>query len=379
MTIQTPISAEDRFASIRQPLDQARHLPGSIYVTDEYWGREKSQIFTREWLMVCREEQVARPGDYVALRIMGESVLVVRTRDGSIKALANVCRHRGVEVARGAGHTPMFVCPYHAWTYDLDGKLKSAPFMGAGRNAPENCNLLNYHVANWRGNIFVNLSGEPRDFDEFIAPFERDFGFLGFEKTKLARIVEFDMRCNWKLSLENLIDIYHVGTVHAKTFGSRYKDKDNFKFNLLPDGSTSLFYEAAPLTADGKSLVGKMPWLADRPDTFACVGLLWPNLRLSARSDYLRVWNIWPIEPGRTIMRLFMLFPEQALEQPDFPPKLDSYAEFMKVAIEEDREMIESLQLGVASLSFDPGPLANLEVGIHHFLNHYSAQVGPQG
>lgn len=376
MTVQSPISGGDRFASIREPLDRARHLPGSIYVTDEYWDREKAHIFTREWVMVCREEQVAKPGDYIALRIMGESVIVVRTRDGAIKALANVCRHRGVEVVRGTGHTPMFVCPYHAWTYDLDGKLKSAPFMGAGRNAPEDCNLRTYRVANWRGNIFINLSADPRDFDEFIAPFERDFGFLGFEKTKLARVVEFDMRCNWKLSLENLIDIYHVGTVHAKTFGSRYRDKDNFNFNLLPDGSTSLFYDAAPLTSDGKSLVGKIPWLDDKPDTFACVGLLWPNLRLSARSDYLRVWNIWPIEPGRTLMRLFMLFPEQAFEQPDFPEKLDTYTEFMKVAIEEDREMIESLQLGVASWSFEPGPLANLEVGIHHFLNQYSAQVG---
>lgn len=380
MNIQSPIDPEieSRFDAIRQPLEKSHHLPGSIYVTDEFWAREKSEIFSREWVMVGREEQFEKPGDYITLRIMGEPLLVVRNRDGAIKAFANVCRHRGVEVIRGDGNTSMFVCPYHAWSYDLNGTLKSAPFMGAGRNAPEDCNLLEFHVANWRGNIFVSMAKEPRDFDAFIAPFEKEFGFLGFEKTRLARIVEFDMACNWKLSLENLMDIYHVGTVHAKTFGGRYKNKDDHEFHLLPDGSTSMFADAAPLTSDGKSLIGNIPWLSDRSDSFASVGLLWPNFRLSARIDYLRIWNIWPIAPDRTLMRLLMLFPEQAFEQEDFAEKVDKYAEFMKVAIEEDREMIESLQLGVGSINFDPGPLADLEIGIHHFLNHYSARVSAE-
>lgn len=364
------------FADIQKPIAEARHLPGSIYTSQEQWEKEKAGIFLKEWLMVCRVEELPEAGDYIATRIMGEAVLIARGRDGRLNAMANVCRHRGVEVATGRGNSPLFVCPYHAWTYELDGKLRGAPFMGTGRKTPENCNLRKFHVVEWRGCVFINMAENPTSFESFIKPFDDKFSFLRFEDCRLVRKVEFIMDCNWKLSIENLVDIYHVGTVHAKTFGGRYKtDKEGFAFDLLPNGSVALFEDAAPLTKEGKSLTGQIPWLADRAESFAALGLLWPNHRISARSDYLRIWNIWPLAVNKTHMICYMLFPEAVLEQADLDQKVDVYAEFLKTAIEEDRAMVESLQLGVGSTNFDPGPLANLEAAIHHFLNHYSARM----
>ena len=374
--IDASSSSADTFGAIKQTLTEAHHLPGAVYTSDEFWRREKEQLFLTEWLMACREEELPAPGDYLTLRIMGEPVLLARDKDRRILALANVCRHRGVEVAMGRGNAELFICPYHAWTYELDGRLKSAPYLGDGRRHPTDCNLRQFPIALWRGSVFVNLSDTPRDFAAFIAPFEVEFGFLQLENCRLARKVEFDMGCNWKLSLENLLDIYHVGTVHARTFGGQYKgDKDNFRFKLLADGGVSFFEDAAPLTSDGKSLTGRMPWLANRRDSFAAIGLLWPNLRLSTRIDYVRLWNIWPIAPGRTKMVANMLFPAVAFEQPNFAAKLDEYERFLRTAIEEDRTLIESLQQGVASRNFLPGPLARLEEAIHHFLNHYADRV----
>jgi phenylpropionate dioxygenase-like ring-hydroxylating dioxygenase large terminal subunit len=367
---------ENSFDSIKQPLAEARHLSGAVYSSEEYWRLEKDRLFTCEWLMVGREEELPNPGDYLTMRIMGEAVLVARNKDGALVAMANVCRHRGVEVASGRGNTRVYVCPYHAWTYELDGRLRGAPSLGSGRPRPENCDLRCFSVEIWRGCVFINMGDSPKNFSEFIAPFEAEFGFLQLDKCRLARTVEFEMQCNWKLSLENLVDIYHVGTVHAKTFGGHYRsDKGGFKFNLMPEGSVSFFEDAAPLTSNGKTLTGGIPWLSDRSESFAGIGLLWPNLRLSARSDYLRIWNIWPMAPGKTRMVAYMLFPPHAFEQPDLQQKLDIYEQFLRTAIEEDRAMVESLQLGVTSRNFVPGPLSDLETGIRHFLNHYAERV----
>jgi choline monooxygenase len=363
------------FESIRQPLSEARHLPGAIYSSEEYWRLERDRLFMCEWLMVCREEELPNAGDYLTMRIMGEAVLVARNRDGTLVAMANVCRHRGVEVAMGRGNTQVYVCPYHAWTYELDGRLRGVPSLGTGRERPQNCNLRRFGLEIWRRCVFINMGDSPKSFLEFIAPFESEFGFLQLDKCRLARTVEFEMQCNWKLSLENLVDIYHVGTVHAKTFGGHHRSEGGFKFNLMPEGSVSLFDAAAPLTSNGKSLTGAIPWLSDRSESFAGIGLLWPNLRLSIRSDYLRIWSIWPLAPGKTKMVTYMLFPPHAFEQPDFQQKLNVYEQFLRTAIEEDRAMVESLQLGVTSRHFVPGPLSDLESGIRHFLNHYAERV----
>ncbi len=370
-----PVEA-DAFNDIRLDIAEARHMPGWVYSSPAIFEREKQTLFSREWLMACRDEELPNVGDYVTLNVMGEEVLIARQADRSLAALANVCRHRGVPVAMGTGNVRLFTCPYHAWTYELSGKLRGAPHFRQNREALEGCDLFSYHLAIWRGCVFINLSDEPRDFDEFIAPFEREFGFLQLERCHVARKVVFDMSCNWKLCLENLVDIYHVGTVHAKSFGGAYKgNKENFGFNLLPDGCSSFFENAAPLTKDGKTLVGQVPWLADRDASFAALGLLWPNFRISARSDYFRIWNIWPVAPNRTLMLANMLFPEAALEQDNFESKLDEYETFFRGAIEEDRHVVEALQRAVSSERYIPGPLAKMEEAIHHFLNHYADRV----
>lgn len=114
----------------RQPLAQASHVPGDIYSSPEVFAREKERIFLKDWLCVARAEEIAKPGDYMTLRIMGEPVLIVRDLDGVAHAFANLCTHRGVELAVGQGNVKSFQCPYHAWTYDLNGQLRGAPFMG---------------------------------------------------------------------------------------------------------------------------------------------------------------------------------------------------------------------------------------------------------
>ena len=124
-----PVTVERDVARTVAPLNEALHVPGFIYNSEEVFALERERLFMKEWVCALRVEQVADPGDYVAMRLMGEPFIICRDKDGNLNAFANVCAHRGVEVASGEGNLEEFSCPYHGWLYDLQGKLIGAPYM----------------------------------------------------------------------------------------------------------------------------------------------------------------------------------------------------------------------------------------------------------
>jgi Rieske 2Fe-2S family protein len=378
MVIQVPNKyIDDDFQLTRASLENARHLPGWAYTSADIYKQEKEKIFMSRWLCVGRLDEIPNPGDFFTLRIMSEPVLIVRNSDGEVGAFSNVCRHRGVEIAQGSGNAKRFSCPYHAWTYDLAGRLVGAPHMKKSSVDLGQCKLPRLNLEIWRGWIFICFSNSPLPFDRTIAAFENEYGFLRSDKCRLADKVVFELKCNWKFVVENHMDIYHVGTVHAKTTGRFYKGRaEDYAFNLLPDGGYSSFFEAAPLAKDGKSLFGKMSCLEEKPDTFATLGLLRPNMNWSARSDNMRMWITWPISPNQSRLVCYTLFPEEKFEDPEFKEKVFNYSNFLRAIIAEDQEMIESLQNGVDANTFSPGPLSFLERPIHHAINSYMDDMG---
>jgi phenylpropionate dioxygenase-like ring-hydroxylating dioxygenase large terminal subunit len=369
------------FSRTREELRSARHLPGYVYTSPEILELEKDRIFMRDWLCLGRIEELPNPGDYMALRIVDEPILIVRNHTGQINAFSNVCRHRGVEVAPvGQGNAREFLCPYHSWAYDLDGKLFGAPMMRESSTADlSDCGLPKLPMVVWRGWIFATFDANPAPFDEVIAEFESEFSFLQPERCVLVDKTVLDLDCNWKFVCENLMDIYHIGTVHARSFGSHYKGaRERYQFKYFSHGGYSFFFDAAPMTSDGMTKFGKMPWLGDRPESFACLGFNGPNLNISARCDTVRHWTTWPIAPGRTRLISYTLMPQGVPERPHFNEHLKDYISQLTMAIEEDREMVQSLQNGVRSRRFDPGPLARLEGPIHHIMNNYLDELlGP--
>ena len=146
----------------RQPLHSARHLPGYVYTSPEILALEKEKIFMRDWLCMGRVEEIENPGDYMTFRVLGEPLIIARNEKGEINAFANVCRHRGVEVASGSGNLKEFSCPYHGWTYDLEGRLVGAPYMKEAEGFdPKSCRLSPLKCDTWAGWIFVNFDSEP--------------------------------------------------------------------------------------------------------------------------------------------------------------------------------------------------------------------------
>lgn len=359
----------------RKPLAKASHAPGEIYASPEILRREAEVYFMRDWLYAGRVEELAEPGDYMTMRVIGEPILIARDKAGALHACYNMCVHRGVEVAYGSGNTRSFKCPYHGWVYDLDGRLTGAAYMKESDGFDlKGCRMRPLLLDVWRGNIFVNFDLKAPPLAEAVQEFEKDFAFLGWENCRLGNRVVLDLECNWKFVHENLMDFYHVGVLHAKTFGAKFAWTDE-NVRLKPDGGLSIFYDAGPPTPGAEPLLGKMPWLEDRPYSFACTGYMAPNLTFFGRIDCIRPMVAWPISESRTQVIIYHLFPESFFERPDFEEKLKVYRDYQITVLEEDRTMIESMQKAMRSPAYRPGRMSILEKPLHNFLNGYLDRI----
>lgn len=364
----------------RQDLIRARHLPGGIYSSQAIYEQELQRYFYRDWLYMGRVEQFANPGDYEARRVLGRPIVIARDKDGVLGAFYNMCRHRGVEVAEGSGTTRRFKCPYHGWTYDLSGKLIGAAYMKESDGFdPKTCRLPRVPLEVWRGNIFISFAANPPSFAQTMAEFEKDFAQLSTEKCRLADVTRLELACNWKFMHENLMDFYHVGVLHAKTFGARFSWTTE-NVSLKGNGGIAIRYDAAPSTPGGEALFGKAPWLESQPNSFACTGFMPPNVTLFGRIDCVKIMVGWPIGPDKCEVFIYMLFPESFFADPDFDRKLKVYKDYQAVIYEEDRSMIESMQRAMALPLYEPGRMSVMEKPIHHFLNGYLDRMfGPRG
>jgi len=361
---------KDEVQKTLSPLDEARHLPGEIYTSPEVLALEKERMFMKDWLCMARLEEIENPGDYITFRVLDEPVLIARAEDGEINAFANVCRHRGVEVATGQGNVKEFSCPYHGWLYDLKGHLQGVPFMKNVKDYDfQNCRLKTLRTAVWAGFIFISFDPDVEDFEDYVKDFDNAFGMLKMEECRLADKLVADLDCNWKLVVENFMDIYHVQTIHTDTFGGAIKLED-FNFETKKRGFFSAFYDAAPMVIGQKTLFGKMPWMDKYPESFACTGIMAPNLQMFARCDDAQPFVIWPLAPDKTRVIVYTLMPEKNFEDPEFDKKLKDYVDFMVQVVGEDEGMVRSLQNGVGSRSFEPGPMSHLETSIHHLIKY---------
>ena len=370
---------EAAVADTLKPLGEARHAPGAVYGSRRVFDLEKQKIFMREWLCVARSEEVANPGDYMTFRVLGEPFVVARNEEGAINAFANVCAHRGVEVATGEGNAKEFSCPYHGWLYDLNGRLVGAPYMQEAEGFdPGSCRLKRLRVGEWGGWVFINFDPEAEPLESFLAEFAADFGFLQPQNCRIGHKFTIDWKCNWKFVIENLHDVYHFKTVHAQTFADQVTEADQFKFRLRRRGGSFSRYSGVSFTPDGKPRVGILPWLAGEPEDFAVFGLLAPNFHILGRRDFIRPYFIWPIAPDTSRAVIYHLFDKDEVEKPGFSARADVYFEWYKKIYVEDISVVEALQRITESSWFMAERMSKMEAAIHHFITgHIERLMAP--
>ncbi|CAN5758242.1 aromatic ring-hydroxylating dioxygenase subunit alpha [soil metagenome] len=374
MTSVSPLlDMRAEFAKTRRPRETAHQMPGRVYTSAAVADEEKKRIFMDTWLCVGREEEVANPGDFMTGQITDEPFIISRDKAGQLHGLLNMCRHRGVPVAEGSGNTRGFSCPYHAWYYDLQGKLLASPHMGKSEVDLANCRLKTLSLATWRGWIFVSFNQNPVPFADFIAPFDKELWWFKSEDVRLAEKVVLKVDCNWKLLVENLIDIYHVPVLHKASFGGFLKtERDKIQFKLLDNGGWVYEQEARPHSKAGNQLFPTLPWLEGMGIGTSLKAGIFPNLNLSLRYDSLRMWQVWPVSQGKCEIHLYSLFAPSAFDSPHFAANYEEYKTFLLAAImNEDGPMVVQLQQAMASEFYDPGPLSHMEGAVHHLMNHY--------
>ena len=355
-------------------------LPSGWYYDVEHFQRELDAIWYRDWICIGREEAFATDGDYRAVQIGSQSLIVTRSSDG-LRAFHNTCRHRGARLCsseQGRFRNGRIVCPYHTWTYSLDGQLLATPFrLGDGGNEAPAVSLYAVNIDTWRGFVFVNLATEPQQSLPQQLGDEADVvaGWPLEEMTSVHRVVK-TVASNWKIYWENYCECYHCPRVHpdlckvmpAYRHGTSEADD-------LPGWTRADDGDAETWTADGRSTLPDIPGLPpedrDSVVTFASfTGMMY----IAAHRDFARSVVLLPRGPAEVELSIDWLLPKRSADVQ--ASDLQRIVDFAEQVIDEDSRMCELNQLGLQSTRHEHGMLVEQEYELLDFHNWLRSRLG---
>ena len=377
----------ESYERVRRLLDQRQSchaLPQGLYADPVMHDFDLEAIFYRQWLQVGLETEIPNTGDYLTLTVGRTPVVVLRNQHGEIGAFFNTCRHRGSQIcAAGHGHVRKLVCPYHQWTYDLEGKLLRAPRMHAGFDESA-YSLRPVRLERLAGVIFVCLSDDPPDFAPFRAALEPMLEPHELHRAKVVHRATLLEKADWKLAMENARECYHCRAGHRqlmRTFSdftapdvsgrtaawiSAFEERCRSK-GLQTGSVVGPWYEigrfplvegAVSYTMDGKPAVAKKLGRVGDGD----VGVLWwalqPNGFNHVVGDYALFFQVWPIAPQQTLVTGKWIVHADAAEGGDFD--LARLLEVWTATNDQDRELAENNQRGINSIAYVPGPYSHV-------------------
>lgn len=369
----TAILTEAELAAVRREYRGATLLPKRAYHDAGIFDWERREILRRDWVMVAREEDAAEPGSYLLVDVDGDNLIVVRGRDGQLRAFYNVCRHRGTAVIEEpCGKAVRFQCPYHAWIYDLDGSLIRAKHTEDLEDFSFDAfGLAPVRLETWQGFVFVNLSAEGGTLAEQLGDLVDHMSRFDFGRLRSAKRTEYAVAANWKFIAENYSECYHCPGVHPQLnrltpydLGGDYEPQGAWQ-----GGWMELVGDAETMALDGGhgSRGGRPPMcgitLVDerRIDYY----VVWPTTFISIHPDYLLLHRLIPEGPDRTRVVCDWLFEADTIALPGFDPS-DAVA-FWDLTNLQDWHVCELQQRGTASSSWVAGRYSNQEPSVQAF------------
>jgi len=363
------VFSEADIASVRKPLEQATVIPTFCYSDPSYHEQEVENVLMRSWLPAGRIDQVANPGDYFTRSFFGESVIIVRGKDDKVRALSNVCRHRASQVVDdGAGNSPLLICPYHKWTYNLDGGLKGAPYMNEAEDfEPQNCRLPEFPVEIWNGFIFINFDTEAEPLAPQLEPLTEAMAPFDMASMKTIPFKTLSCNWNWKASMENFTEAYHHIGIHPESVQPYmpaksviYEDSNN---------AYSLFWMP---TADKKPMPSALPDIPGMPEEYYYskgVANVYPFLHLLISSNII-LWLDFDVSSvDRHDLVWHVMMPASTLELPDFEERYAPWVERMTGVVGEDEYACTKASIGQRSRFYTPGRISHMEKCIHQMHN----------
>ena len=347
-----------------------RSLPAWTYSDPAFFALEKERVFAPAWQIVCHESDVPSTGDWHTLDYIGESVIVVRGTNRTLRAFANVCRHRGSRLVDGAsGCARKLVCPYHAWTYDLDGSLRGVPdaasYLGLDRARH---GLAPVSLEVWRGFVFVRLVDRGPSVAELMAPYEAMIAPYRFEElTALGRVTLRPRAVNWKNIGDNYSDGLHIAVAHpgltrlfGKSYGVEAEEHIDRMWGEMQDRPSANWSERAY-----QRLLPEVPHLPAESQRTWLYFKLWPNIAFDLYPDQIDFMQWLPISPTESLIREI----SYAILDERREMRAARYLNWRinRRVNAEDTALIARVQQGMASRSFTSGPLSEKEVCLRHF------------
>lgn len=337
-------------------------------------------MFRPAWVGVAPEDRVAAPGSICPVEAAGQPLLLVRDGSGEPRVFHNVCRHRGTLLATAPARCRSITCPYHGWTYGLDGSLRETPhFEGFGAHGhggiePARHGLIPVRSAVWNRVVFVNISGDAPPFDDRIAPLARRWAHFDFSLLRYGQGVSHEIPVNWKTATENFLESYHLPVVHRTL--NRYSALEHH--NLVLEGE-AFFGQQSTRYAPRDGAAGRLPvfpGLSDAQADRAEYLCLFPNVWVSCVRDHFRVSFVEPVAPDRTRIRWEFFFVGDAAMAPELREAREALIGRVMAVFEEDAEVLRRLQAGRASWAFDGGRFSpHHERTVHRFLRMVAARV----
>lgn len=345
-------------------------LPSRAYTDPRWFADEMDRVFATMWLAAGRASELDRAGSFITREVAGASVLIVRADDGALRAFHNVCRHRGTRLcAEERGRLQGSIqCPYHAWTYALDGRLLAAPQMDdvAGFDRAE-YPLRAVACEAWDGHIFINLSAQPAPLRSQLADLPERFAPWRMAELRTAQRIEYDVATNWKLVVQNYNECLHCPIIHPLLNRMHhYLGADNVPTTDAYCGGAMGFKEGIEtLSSDGKRRRDFLPGLGERERTLVNYFAVYPNLLLTLHPDYMMTITIWPKASGRTALIAEWHFHPDEMAKAGFV--FQDAVDFWDRTNREDWAISERSYLGISSRGYVPGPYSGRERQLWEF------------
>ena len=367
--------------TVNRDYGEAGPLPAEAYVSQSWFESERVRLWSRNWVCLSAASCVPGPGDVMPLELIGIPLFLVRGQDNRVRVFHNVCQHRGMKLVSARGNAGVVItCPYHNWTYGLEGRLRLTPHIGgSGRHECEGFDkgrfaLNEVRSAVWFDQVFVNLSGDAQPFEDFIRPLDERWSC--FDQTLLRHggedsIMYFDLEANWKLAIENFCEAYHLPMVHPGLNAySRFEDHLNIEEESF-SGQVSLVYKPE---RNGHHLP-RFPDLPETWNTRAEYVALYPNVMLGIHYDHFMAIRVLPDGPGRCLEIFELYYVSDGMAGPGRAGLRATVRETWREVFQEDVDAVQGMQKGRASPGFSGGVFTPVLEGPSHCFHRWVARA----
>ena len=374
-----PKDHSDPIADLRSntsvPFEQARAMPTSVYTSEDFVEAELKHVFSKDWYCVGRADALSKPGDYVTAELAGQPIVVLRDADHQLRAMSNVCLHRMSTLLQGRGNAKTIVCPYHAWTYNLDGKLRGAPAMSQNDAfCKDHYRLPQVRCEEWLGWVFVCLDPEAETVSVQLAEVADMIAAYDMTNYSESFYEEHVWDTNWKVLAENFMESYHLPVCHAGTIGGLSKLEDM----VCPPGRPAFNYHtilkdeslriAMAHPTKNNRLKGE-----ERRTTYLLA--LYPSLMITLTPGYFWYISLHPKGPGQVHIRFGGGMSNDFAEDTDISENFTQLKTLLDEVNVEDRGCTEKVFNGLCSDAATPGHLSHLERPNYDFAQYLMGKI----